>query len=125
MNVFQLLTRSQEDSRCTASDRRLILGVNGEIYNHREIRERYKGKYEFTTMSDCEVILALYADKGTDFLDELNGIFAFVLYDEVNDCYLAARDHMGIIPLYMGWDIYGNLYFASELKALEGIMQKD
>ncbi len=107
-----------------SKDRRLILGVNGEIYNHREIRERYKGKYEFMTMSDCEVILALYADKGKDFLDELNGIFAFVLYDEVNDCYMAARDHMGIVPLYIGWDIFGNHYFASELKALEGICRK-
>ena len=107
-----------------SKDRRLILGVNGEIYNHREIRDRYKGKYEFTTMSDCEVILALYADKGTGFLDELSGIFAFVLYDEVNDCYMAARDHMGIVPLYIGWDIYGNHYFSSELKALEGICRK-
>jgi asparagine synthase (glutamine-hydrolysing) len=107
-----------------SKDRRLILGVNGEIYNHREIRERYKDKYEFMTMSDCEVILALYADKGKDFLDELSGIFAFVLYDEVNDCYLAARDHMGIVPLYIGWDIYGNLFFASELKALEGTCRK-
>jgi asparagine synthase (glutamine-hydrolysing) len=105
-------------------DRKLVLGVNGEIYNHREIRERYCGKYDFTTMSDCEVILALYADKGKDFLDELSGIFAFVLYDEVNDCYLVARDHIGIVPLYMGWDIYGNRYFASELKALEGICKK-
>jgi len=107
-----------------SKNRRLILGVNGEIYNHREIREKYKDKYEFMTLSDCEVILALYADKGKDFLDELSGIFAFVLYDEVNDCYLAARDHMGIIPLYTGWDINGNLYFASELKALEGICRK-
>jgi asparagine synthase (glutamine-hydrolysing) len=107
-----------------SKDRRLILGVNGEIYNHREIRERYKGKYEFMTMSDCEVILALYADKGTDFLDELNGIFAFVLYDEANDCYMAARDHIGIEPLYIGWDIYGDHFFASELKALEGICTK-
>ncbi len=105
-------------------DRRLILGVNGEIYNHREIRERYREKYDFTTQSDCEVILALYADKGPGFLDEMNGIFAFVLYDEVNDCYLAARDHIGIIPFYMGWDVYGNLYFSSELKALEGTCSK-
>jgi asparagine synthase (glutamine-hydrolysing) len=105
-------------------DRRLVLGVNGEIYNHREIRERYRGKYDFTTQSDCEVILALYADKGVGFLDDLNGIFAFVLYDEVNDCYLAARDHIGIIPLYMGWDIHGNFYFSSELKALEGICNR-
>ena len=105
-------------------DRRLILGVNGEIYNHREIRQRYEDRYDFTTKSDCEVILALYADQGAGFLDELNGIFAFVLYDEVNDCYLAARDHIGIIPFYMGWDIYGHLYFSSELKALEGICRK-
>jgi len=105
-------------------DRKLILGVNGEIYNHREIRERYRDRYDFTTKSDCEIILALYADRGCDFLDELNGIFAFVLYDEVNDCYLAARDHIGIIPFYMGWDMHGNLYFASELKALEGICRK-
>jgi len=105
-------------------DRKLILGVNGEIYNHREIRERYKGLYDFTTQSDCEVILALYADKGPAFLDEMNGIFAFVLYDEENDCYLAARDHIGIVPLYIGWDVYGNFYFASELKALEGICKK-
>lgn len=105
-------------------DRKLILGVNGEIYNHREIRERYRDSYDFTTRSDCEVILALYADRGCDFLDELNGIFAFVLYDEENDCYLAARDHIGIIPFYLGWDMYGNLYFASELKALEGVCRK-
>jgi len=105
-------------------NRKLILGVNGEIYNHREIRERYRDSYDFTTKSDCEVILALYADRGCDFLDELNGIFAFVLYDEENDCYLAARDHIGIIPFYMGWDMYGNLYFASELKALEGVCKK-
>jgi asparagine synthase (glutamine-hydrolysing) len=105
-------------------DRKLILGVNGEIYNHQEIRAYYKDRYPFQTQSDCEVILALYQDKGKDFLEDLNGIFAFVLYDEVNDCYLAARDHMGIVPLYMGWDAYGNFYFASELKALEGICKK-
>lgn len=105
-------------------DRRLILGVNGEIYNHREIRERYRDRYDFTTKSDCEVILALYADRGCDFLDELNGIFAFVIYDEVNDCYMAARDHIGIVPFYLGWDMHGNLYFSSELKALEGVCMK-
>jgi asparagine synthase (glutamine-hydrolysing) len=107
-----------------SKDRKIILGVNGEIYNHRDIRAKYEGRYEFMTQSDCEVILALYQDKGKDFLEEMNGIFAFVLYDEVNDCYLAARDHMGIIPLYMGWDAFGNHYFASELKALEGICMR-
>ncbi len=107
-----------------SEDKSLILGVNGEIYNHREIRERYKDTYKFMTQSDCEVILALYNDKGKDFIEEMNGIFAFVLYDEKNDCYLAARDHIGIIPFYMGWDAYGQLYFASELKALEGICKK-
>ena len=104
-----------------SKDGNLVLAVNGEIYNHQEIRERYKDSYEFQTKSDCEVILALYQDKGTDFLDELNGIFAFALYDKINDVYLIGRDHMGIIPLYEGWDKEGNYYVASELKALEGV----
>ena len=102
-------------------DRQQVLAVNGEIYNHREIRARYQGKYEFQTGSDCEVILALYRDKGVDFLEELNGIFAFALYDVERDEYLIARDHIGIIPLYIGKDNEGLLYVSSELKALEGI----
>ncbi len=106
-----------------SKDGKLVLAVNGEIYNHQEIREKYKDKYEFLTHSDCEVILALYRDKGTAFLDELNGMFAFALYDEENDAYLIARDHIGIIPLYQGWDGEGRYYVASELKALEGICQ--
>jgi asparagine synthase (glutamine-hydrolysing) len=107
-----------------SKDRKLILGVNGEIYNHQSIRAVYKDSYEFQTQSDCEVILALYRDKGKEFLEDLNGIFAFVLYDEDTDSYLVARDHIGIIPLYMGWDVFGNYYFASELKALEGTCNK-
>ncbi|MGL4225169.1 MAG: asparagine synthase B [Vibrio sp.] len=99
-------------------DRKLILAVNGEIYNHKEIRERYQGQYQFQTDSDCEVILALYRDKGVELLEELNGIFAFVLYDEEKDQYLIGRDHIGIIPLYQGHDEHGNLYVASEMKAL-------
>jgi asparagine synthase (glutamine-hydrolysing) len=95
-----------------------ILAVNGEIYNHKEIRERYKDKYEFQTDSDCEVILALYQEMGIDFLEELNGIFAFVLYDEEKDQYLVGRDHIGIIPMYQGYDENGNYYIASEMKAL-------
>jgi len=107
-----------------SKDRKLILAVNGEIYNHREIRKQYSGKYEFLTGSDCEVILALYRDKKEKFLDEMNGIFGFALYDEENDAYLIARDHIGIIPLYHGWDEFGNYYVASELKALEGKCKK-
>jgi len=99
-------------------DKKLILAVNGEIYNHKEIRARYEGKYEFQTDSDCEVILALYQDMGADLLEELNGIFAFVLYDEDKDEYLVGRDHIGIIPLYQGYDEHGNYYVASEMKAL-------
>lgn len=102
-------------------DGKVILAVNGEIYNHRDIRRRYEGKYNFLTGSDCEVILALYRDKGPDFLEELNGIFAFALYDEENDFYMVARDPIGVIPLYMGFDKKGHRYFASELKALEGV----
>lgn len=101
-------------------DRKLVLAVNGEIYNHRDIRARYAGRYEFQTGSDCEVILALYRDKGIHFLEDLNGIFAFALYDEEKDEYLIARDPIGVIPLYIGKDSEGHIYFGSELKALEG-----
>ncbi|MDR0745237.1 MAG: asparagine synthase B [Mediterranea sp.] len=101
-------------------DRKHILAVNGEIYNHRDIREKYAGKYDFQTGSDCEVILALYRDKGIDFLEDISGIFAFALYDEEKDEFLIARDPIGVIPLYIGKDSDGKLYFASELKALEG-----
>ena len=101
-----------------------VLAANGEIYNHIELRKKFEGKYTFRTESDCEIILALYLEKGTDFLDDLNGIFAFAIYDSIQDSYFIARDHMGIIPLYMGWDKDGTFYVASELKALEGICVK-
>ncbi len=107
-----------------SEDKKLILAANGEIYNHRELRKQFEGKYNFQTESDCEVILALYKEKGPDFIDGLNGIFAFALYDVEKDVYLIARDHMGIIPLYMGWDQNGTFYVASELKALEGVCTK-
>ena len=101
-------------------DRKQVLAVNGEIYNHQEIRRRYAGRYEFQTGSDCEVILALYRDKGVNFLEDINGIFAFALYDEEKDAFLIARDPIGVIPLYIGYDSDGTVYVASELKALEG-----
>ncbi|MBQ7423519.1 MAG: asparagine synthase B [Prevotella sp.] len=103
-----------------SSDGRQVLAVNGEIYNHQDIRRRYEGRYDFQTGSDCEVILALYRDKGIDFLEDLNGIFAFVLYDEERDEFLIARDPIGVIPLYIGYNDDGTVYVASELKALEG-----
>ncbi|WP_047246114.1 asparagine synthase B [Maribacter thermophilus] len=102
----------------------LVLAANGEIYNHRELRKQFEGTYDFKTESDCEVILALYQEKGVDFLDEMNGIFGFTIYDAAKDEYFVARDHMGIIPLYMGWDQNGTFYVASELKALEGTCTK-
>ena len=101
-------------------DGKQVLAVNGEIYNHKKIRERYKGRYDFQTGSDCEVILALYRDKGVNFLEDLNGIFAFALYDEEQDAFLIARDHIGVIPLYIGYNADGKVFVASELKALEG-----
>jgi asparagine synthase (glutamine-hydrolysing) len=101
-------------------DGKIILCVNGEIYNHLEIREQLKGKYDFRTGSDCEVILALYQEKGIDFLEDLNGIFAFALYDETNDTFLIARDPIGVIPLYVGTDDEGHVLVSSELKGLEG-----
>lgn len=107
-----------------SKDKNLVLAANGEIYNHLSLRKELKKDYEFQTQSDCEIILALYQEKGAEFLNDLNGIFAFALYDIEKDEYLIARDHMGIIPLYMGWDKNGTFYVASELKALEGICTK-
>lgn len=104
-----------------SKDKKLILAANGEIYNHKELREKLSINYEFQTESDCEIILALYKEKGVDFLNDLNGMFAFALYDVDNNSYLIARDHMGIIPLYKGYDEKGTFYVASELKALEGV----
>lgn len=105
-------------------DQKLVLAANGEIYNHRELRSQLNSNYEFQTQSDCEIILALYNEKGVDFIDDLNGIFGFAIYDTDNDSYFIARDHMGIIPLYIGWDKNGTFYVASELKALESVCTK-
>jgi asparagine synthase (glutamine-hydrolysing) len=102
----------------------LVLAANGEIYNHRELRAPYESSYQFKTQSDCEVILALYENEGPSFVEKLNGIFAFAIFDESNNEFFIARDHMGIIPLYMGWDGDGTFYVASELKALEGVCSK-
>ena len=107
-----------------SEDGKIILAANGEIYNHLTLRKQFDGKYNFLTKSDCEVIIPLYKEKGVNFLDDLNGIFGFALYDSETDDYFVARDHMGIIPLYMGWDENGTFYVASELKALEGTCTK-
>lgn len=116
-----------------SDDGKIILAANGEIYNHKEIRAEFEGKYSFKTGSDCEVILALYKkfrdeskSPKIDFskmIERLSGIFAFALYDSENDVYLIARDEIGVIPLYQGWDKAGRYYVASELKALEGECQ--
>jgi asparagine synthase (glutamine-hydrolysing) len=101
-----------------------VIAVNGEIYNHKELKKTFTSSYNFRTESDCEVILSLYEEKGVEFLNELNGIFAFALYDSSKDRYFIARDHMGIIPLYMGWDDDNIFYVSSELKSLEGVCSK-
>ena len=98
-----------------------ILAVNGEIYNHKQLAANLDEPYPFKTRSDCEVILPLFQQKGVDFIDELEGMFAFILYDEEQDAYLIARDHIGIIPLYTGYDEHGNFYVSSEMKALAGV----
>ena len=102
----------------------LVLAANGEIYNHKELRAPYESSYDFKTQSDCEVILALYENEGPSFVHKLNGIFSFAIFDENKNEFYIARDHMGIIPLYMGWDSFGTFYVASELKALEGVCSK-
>ncbi len=101
-----------------------VVAVNGEIYNHNSLKKIFTPDYNFRTESDCEVLLALYEKKGVEFLNDLNGIFAFALYDSSKDTYFIARDHMGIIPLYMGWDKNDVFYVSSELKSLEGVCSK-
>ena len=114
-----------------APDGKQVLAVNGEIYNHKTLRQRLGSQYEFQTGSDCEVILALYREMLrehptpshadiTAMLEQLNGIYAFALYDEQRDSFLIARDPIGVIPLYIGHDENGKVMVASELKALEG-----
>lgn len=105
-------------------DESVILAVNGEIYNHKAIREQLGAEYQFQTGSDCEVVLALYQKYGSDFLEKLSGIFAFALYDKNRDFFMVSRDPIGVIPLYMGKDEQGVTYFASELKALEGVCRE-
>lgn len=100
-------------------DGQVVLAVNGEIYNHQELRDSLPN-YDFATQSDSEVVLALYLEKGPQFIEDLNGIFGFALYDARNDSFFVARDHMGIIPLYYGTDDKGQFFVASELKSLEG-----
>ena len=102
-------------------DRRTVLAVNGEIYNHQHLERTLAEPYPFQTRSDCEVILALYREKGVGFLNDLSGIFAFALYDAERDRYLVARDPIGVMPLYTGRDEHGNFYVASEMKALAGV----
>ncbi|MBA6327514.1 asparagine synthase B [Colwellia sp. MB02u-6] len=100
------------------SDKSKVLAVNGEIYNHKALASQHTPDYDFQTASDCEIIIPMFEKFGTDFVDKLQGMFAFCLYNEQDNSYLIARDHMGIIPLYTGYDAEGNFYVASEMKAL-------
>ena len=95
-----------------------VLAVNGEIYNHKLLRAGLKKPHTFQTESDCEVILHLYDEHGPKFLNLLNGIFAFVLYDPKTGGFFVGRDHMGIVPLYWGKDAQGQVFVASEMKAI-------
>ena len=106
-----------------SKDERYILAANGEIYNHKELRSHTKN-FQYQTNSDCEVIISLFDKYRDNFIDKMNGIFGFVIYDKKENEFFIARDHMGIIPLYIGWDINKFFYVASELKALEGICEK-
>lgn len=101
-----------------SQDGQQILAVNGEIYNHSQLQAALDPPYDFKTKSDCEVIIPLFQRQGPEFIDALQGMFAFIIYDQTTDEYLIARDHMGIIPLYTGLDEHGNFYVASEMKAL-------
>ena len=107
-----------------SEDGRIALSVNGEIYNHQALRSRLEPAHKFATRSDCEVILHLYQDQGADFIDELDGVFAFVLAEEGTGNFLAARDPIGVVPLYWGWGADGSVWFASEMKALAEVCQR-
>ena len=107
-----------------SENREQVLAINGEIYNHLDLRKEFQNSYNFKTQSDCEVILALYIKYGSNFINKLNGIFAFALYDTIKDEYMIARDHIGIVPLYLGWDEKHTLFVASEMKALENYCKK-
>ncbi|KAI8092742.1 asparagine synthase [Halteromyces radiatus] len=104
----------------TSDDDNLILCVNGEIYNHKQLRANLKNKYEFKTHSDCEVIMPMYKEMDKDLVQQLDGMFSFVLLDKKRNRIIAARDPIGITTLYYGWDskMPGTVYFASELKSL-------
>ncbi len=98
--------------------------ANGEIYNHLELKRKLCKPHQWKTKSDCEILLYLFDEFGASFLDMLNGIFAFIIFDAKNNDYLIARDHLGICPLYLGWDKKGRLHAASEMKALTPFCKK-
>jgi asparagine synthase (glutamine-hydrolysing) len=97
------------------------LSINGEIYNHEELEKSLKDQHRFATRSDCEVIVHLYEERGADFVDDLDGVFAFVMADETTGEVVAARDPIGVVPMFWGWGRDGSVWFASEMKALCGV----
>ncbi|CAA6654745.1 unnamed protein product [Spirodela intermedia] len=98
-------------------DGSIIVTVNGEIYNHEELRKSLPS-HKFRTGSDCDVIAHLYEEHGENFIDMLDGIFSFVLLDKRNNTFLAARDAIGVTPLYIGWGLDGSVWISSEMKGL-------
>ena len=97
---------------------------NGEIYGFDALRKKLEGKYTFVSDSDCEVLLPLYREYGTDMFRMLDAEFACILFDAVSGSYVAARDPIGIRPLYYGRDEKGVMVFASEPKNLVGLVDK-
>jgi len=99
-------------------DRTRSLSVNGEIYNHKELRTKLKDQTPFRTASDCEVIVHLYDEVGVDVASMLDGDFAFVIMDDTTGEVYAARDPIGVNSLYSGTGLDGSMWFASEAKPL-------
>ena len=98
---------------------KLVLSVNGEIYNHKGIKDVVlQGRHQFSTESDCEVVLYLYKEYGINFLNMLDGVFCFMLYDSENHNFLVVRDPIGVNPLYYGINQIGEYCFASEFKSI-------
>ncbi|MBA0615314.1 hypothetical protein Godav_015468, partial [Gossypium davidsonii] len=98
-------------------DKSIVVTVNGEIYNHEELRKKL-AHHKFRTGSDCDVIAHLYEEYGEDFVDMLDGIFSFVLLDTRDNSFVVARDAIGVTSLYIGWGLDGSVWISSELKGL-------
>nr|CAD1841919.1 unnamed protein product [Ananas comosus var. bracteatus] len=121
--LFSVAPKTRDHRSCIRDqplfneDKTIVVTVNGEIYNHEELRNKLSN-HKFRTGSDCEVIAHLYEEYGDEFVDMLDGVFSFVLLDMRDNSFIVARDAIGITPLYIGWGLDGSVWISSEMKGL-------